>query len=317
MRSTRCRVAPILLAALLSSMHAVAADPSPKPQIDPAEVLTVPTMTTEPAAAGRRVRQTAVEYTGTDVHHSLYLPPDWRDDWKAANKRWPVIVEYTGNWAPTLGSTGEVANAGLGFGLCGGMGYLWIVMPYVAQDHRHNERTWWGDAAATVAYCKTNLPRLCETYGGDPRAVILCGFSRGAIGVNYIGLHDDQIAGLWAGFVSHDHYDGVLEWKGQPWGSPLATYQADARTRLARLHGRRVLVCQNGAGGTEPTRKFIGEQIREAQFTFLDVQVREIFPTIPNPWFVKSHTDRWLLRDSPWRRQVWEWMTETVARATR
>ena len=55
------------------------------------------------------------------------------------------------------------------------------------------------------------------------RAVILCGFSRGAIGVNYIGLHDDQIAALWAGFITHDHYDGVLEWKGQAWGSPYAS----------------------------------------------------------------------------------------------
>ena len=159
-----------------------------------AEVLSVPAMTAAPPAAGCRVRQTAAEYAGSDVHHSLYLPPDWRPDWKASGKRWPVIVEYTGNFAPNLGSTGEVGNAALGFGLCGGKGYIWVVMPYVARDHRHNERTWWGDEEATVEYCKTNLPRICETYGGDRRAVVLCGFSRGAIGVNYIGLHDDQIA---------------------------------------------------------------------------------------------------------------------------
>lgn len=280
-----------------------------------AEVLRVPTMTTEASAAGRRVRQTSHEYADTEVHHSLYLPPDWRSDWKASGRRWPVIVEYTGNYAPTLGSTGEVGNAGLGFGLCSGQGYIWIVMPYVAQDHRHNERTWWGDEEATVQYCTTNLPRLCEAYGGDRRAVVLCGFSRGAIGVNYIGLHDDQIAQLWAGFVTHDHYDGALEWKGQVWGSPLAKYQAEARQRLQRLQGRRVLVCQNGQNGTLATRQFIGDQINVARFTFLDVKVREIFPTIPNQWFVNAHTDRWLLRDSPWRRQACQWMAETVAQA--
>ena len=170
-----------------------------------AETLCVPTMTAAPPAAGRRVRQTPPEYAGTAVHHSLYLPPDWRSDWKASKKRWPVIVEYTGNYTPSPGSTGEVADAALGFGLCGGRGYIWIVMPYIARDHCHNERTWWGDEESTVQYCKTNLPRICDAYGGDRRAVVLCGFSRGAIGVNYIGLHDDGIAALWAGFVTHDH----------------------------------------------------------------------------------------------------------------
>ena len=176
-------------------------------------------------------------------------------------------------------------------------------MPYVAQDHHHNERTWWGDAEATVQYCQTNLPRICEAYGGDRRAVVLCGFSRGAIGVNYIGLHDDQIARALGRLRHARPLRRSCEWKGQPWGSPLAAYQAEARTRLKRLQGRRVLVCQNVARGTQPTRAFIGDQINEARFTFLDVPVQEIFPTIPNPWFVKSHTDRWLLRDSPYRRR--------------
>jgi hypothetical protein len=305
------------LAAMVYAANGLAAEDATKAPAVEADILCLPTMTAEAPAAGRRVRQTPPEYAGTDVHHSLYLPPDWRSDWKVSGKRWPVIVEYTGNHAPGLGSTGEVAGAALGFGLCGGQGYIWVVMPYIARDHRHNQPTWWGDEESTVQYCKTNLPRICEAYGGDRRAVVLCGFSRGAIGVNYIGLHDDQIAALWAGFVTHDHYDGVLEWKGQPWGSPLATYQAEARKRLKRLQGRPVLVCQNGADGTQATRRFIGAQLNEARFTFLDVPVREIFPTIPNPWFVNAHTDRWLLRDSPWRRQAWQWMAETVSPARR
>jgi hypothetical protein len=262
------------LAAMVHAANGPAAeDAPPKVPAVQAETLGLPTMTAEAPAAGRRVRQTPPEYAGTDVHHSLYLPPDWRPDGKASGKRWPVIVEYTGNHAPGLGSTGEVAGAALGFGLCGGQGYIWVVMPYIARDHRHNQPTWWGDEESTVQYCKTNLPRICEAYGGDRRAVVLCGFSRGAIGVNYIGLHDDQIAALWAGFVTHDHYDGVLEWKGQSWGSPLATYQAEARKRLKRLQGRPVLVCQNGADGTQATRRFIGAQLDEARFTFLDVPV--------------------------------------------
>ena len=39
--------------------------------------LTIPEMTDKPAAAGLRVKITAPEYTGTEFHHSLYLPTDW------------------------------------------------------------------------------------------------------------------------------------------------------------------------------------------------------------------------------------------------
>lgn len=51
---------------------------------------------------------------------------------------------------------------------------------------------WWGDKQATVDYCKVNLPRICERFGGDRDNVISGGFSRGAMATNYIGLADDE-----------------------------------------------------------------------------------------------------------------------------
>jgi len=69
--------------------------------------------------------------------------------------------------------------------------------------------------------------------------------------------------------------------EGAALGFPLAAYQAEARKRLKRIQGRPVLVCQNGPNGTQPTRSFLGDQVREGRFTFLDVPVKEIFPTIP------------------------------------
>ena len=39
--------------------------------------LSVPEMKDQPPAAGLRVRVTSPEYSGTAVHHSLYLPVDW------------------------------------------------------------------------------------------------------------------------------------------------------------------------------------------------------------------------------------------------
>ena len=182
--------------------------------------LPLPPLTEGPPAAGRRVAVTAPEYAGTQVRHLLTLPADWTPDWKARGKSWPVIAEYTGNYFPASGSTGEVEGAGLGYGVARGRA-LWVVLPYVAKDRRKNEVTWWGDVEATVGYAKTNLPRICAEFGGDAKRVVLCGFSRGAIGVSFLGLHDDEIAGLWCGLWAHDHFDGVQAWSA-PWGAPLA-----------------------------------------------------------------------------------------------
>ena len=54
--------------------------------------LATPRMTIEEPSAGRRVRQVAPEYEGTEVYHALYLPVDWKPGGK-----YSVIVEYTGN----------------------------------------------------------------------------------------------------------------------------------------------------------------------------------------------------------------------------
>ena len=272
-------------------------------------MLTLPPQSSGPPVAGKRVAVTAPEYAGTDVHHMLYLPPDWQADWKARGRSWPVIVELTGNKAPTLGSTGRVEDAGLGFGISGGR-FIWVVLPYVSQSHKENQLTWWGDEKATVAYAKINVPRICAEYGGDSRVVFLCGFSRGAIGVNYIGLHDDEIARLWCGSVAHDHYDGVKEWRGTRWGTPLDNYRAGAAERLRRLKGRPALICQNKS--TRATEEYLRDQLSCAEFTFLSVDTTAIFGKFPNRWAVHPHTDRWLLKDSPYRQRVWDWVDRVV-----
>jgi len=86
--------------------------------------LVTPAMTDEEPAAGKRVRQVAPEYEGTEVYHALYLPVDWKP-----GGEYPVIVEYTGNKWSACGSTGEVKDANLGYGVSGGRGATWVAMP--------------------------------------------------------------------------------------------------------------------------------------------------------------------------------------------
>jgi hypothetical protein len=104
--------------------------------------LVTPEMTIEQPAAGRRVRQVAVEYQGTQVYHALYLPVDWQP-----GRRYPVIVEYAGNEFAPSGSTGEVKDANLGYGLTGGTGFLWVCMPCIAVGGQQNATLWWRDQA--------------------------------------------------------------------------------------------------------------------------------------------------------------------------
>lgn len=274
--------------------------------------LVLPPVTEGLPAAGRKVAVTAPEYAGTQVHHMLWLPADWTPDWRETGRRWPVVVEYAGNQAPTLGCTGRVEDAALGYGLSAGR-CIWVVLPYVNPAHTANELNWWGDEEATAGYAKANVPRICEQFGGDAAAVVLCGFSRGAIGVNYLGLRDDEVARLWCGFFTHDHYDGVREWRPSSWGSPLATYRAAAAARLRRLAGRPVLACQEN--GTADIQAWLATQGPPAAVTYLDVPVRAIMGEFPNPMALHPHTDRWLLLPSAARERARAWFAAVTARA--
>jgi predicted esterase len=240
-------------------------------------------MTDAPPAPGQFVRQTAPEYASTNVYHGLYLPTDWH-----AGKLYPVIVEYAGNrWPPVC--TGRVEDCKLGFHQSGGQGFLWIVLPYVSEDNKENQLTWWGDLDATVAYCKTNVPRICRQYGGDASAVFLTGFSRGAIACGYVGLRDDEIAKLWLGFLPHSHHDG---------GSFTPN---GARERLARINGRASFLSwgQNDGG---KTNSLLGKALLE-EFGFPVTAVE-----IPG----LDHSDEWIVQDSPQRRELRRWLAEII-----
>jgi hypothetical protein len=64
-------------------------------------------------------------------------------------------------------------------------------MPYVDVGKRNNAATWRGDRWATVDYCKVNLPRICETFGGDLTRVLICGGNANAVREDYLIHHLD------------------------------------------------------------------------------------------------------------------------------
>ena len=252
--------------------------------------LTVPPWTEGPPAAGRRVKQTNPGYEGWDLYHVLYLPVDWQPGGK-----YPVMVEYAGNGGyKNAGGdvcTGRVEDCKLGYGLSAGRGMIWVCLPYVNREEKKAQLQWWGDAEATAAYCVQTVNSICREFGGERSAVILTGFSRGAIACNYIGLRNDEIAPLWRAMMPHSHYDGVRKW---PYADSDA---ASAATRLARLAGRPQFISNENS--VEPTRDYLRQHAPGGKFTFA---------ALPYP----NHTDEWVLKDIPERTRARAWLAEVL-----
>ena len=257
--------------------------------------LVVPPLESGDPAAGKRVRQTLPGWEETEVYHVLYLPKNYDPA-----KSYPVIVEYAGNgnFKNSLGdiSTGLPEGSKLGFGITGGVDAIWVCLPYLDGDGREIAIRWWGDPPGcdvqpTLDYCKKAVPWICETYGGDPGRVVLAGFSRGAIACNFIGLHDDEIAKLWCGFVAYSHYDGVKRW---PYPK---SDEASAMMRLKRLAGRPQFICGENAGGLEATRKWLDSSGVPGKYT---VRVTGF----------RNHNDAWVLRPSEARTELRKWFAQ-------
>ena len=244
-------------------------------------------------ARGKRVYQTTAGWENTEVHHTLYLPTNRR--WAG---RYPVLVEYAGNGGYTnrFGdkSYGVVGGSNLGYGISGGKDFIWLCLPYVSTNGGRlaNAPLWWGSPDETVRYCTNTVLDVCRRYGGDSNAIIFCGFSRGAIGANYIGLHDDGIAPLWRGFITFSHYDG------QRTNWPYAgADRASAQVRLDRLKGRPQFI------SAEQDVTYISDYLK-------GTGVAGNFTFVPIPY--RNHSDEWVLRDIPERRQVRDWVKRVL-----
>jgi hypothetical protein len=252
--------------------------------------LVVPETTDEAPAPGRRVRLTLPDYAGYKLSHVLYLPPEWK-----RGAKYGVIVEFpgNGNYRNNLGdrSTGLVEDCKLGYGISGGKGFLWLCLPFVDTKNKSHTIQWWGDPDATAAYCRKAVAQICHEYGGDAKAIVLTGFSRGAIACGYIGLHDDETAQLWRAIVAHSHFDGVRRW------GYSGDDAASAQERWKRWKGRPLFASHE---------KTVAEIERFAKSCDLQATL------MPLPF--PNHSPEWVLKDIPERTKLREWLKEALKR---
>lgn len=258
--------------------------------------LDVPAVSDGPPAPGRRVKHALAAWQGTQVYNVLYLPADWKP-----GVRLPVIVELAGNGGYTnkFGdvSTGRPEGSNLGYGLSSARGFIWLCVPYVNARGDDIAIKWWGDAPAydpqpTLKHLRAAVQGVCRDFGGDEAKVILCGFSRGAIACNYLGLHDEETAKLWRGFLAFSHYDGL-----KTWPYPHSDRQA-ALTRLQRLGSRPQFICGENTNAQE-TERYLRPLLPHADLTFVSTGFR-------------NHNDAWVLRPCEAREKAREWLRRVV-----
>jgi predicted esterase len=253
--------------------------------------LFIPELLDQKPEAGKRVKVQLSEFKGTKLYHTIYLPKNWK-----AGKKYSVIVEYAGNgpYKNKYGdvSSGKVEGSVLGYGISEGNDFIWVCLPYVNEKHNANQTQWWGDVKATVEYCKKAVKETCKKYGGDEKNLILCGFSRGAIACNYIGLHDDEIASLWKGFICYSHYDGVRNWKY------AASDKKSAKARLMRLKGRPQYIIHEQS--VDATKKYLASTKVDGDFTMR---------TLP----FRNHNASWVLRKTKEVKELRLWLKKQIA----
>lgn len=293
-------IAGMLLAILAGvSLQSVFAQSQEWPDIRTIDAdLVVPAMADIEPASGRRVRRSLPGRDASKIYHALYLPGDWSEE-----QSLPVIVEYSGNggYRDPLGDvcTGRPEDCNFGYGLSAGEGFIWICLPYLNNEGTEVAATWWGnppeyDPKATLNYCHEAINDICAKFNGDRQKIILCGFSRGAIACNYLGLYDDETANLWRAFVPCSHYDGVRRWP-YPHSDVMS-----ASTRLARLGDRPQFICGE-KNQTEETRRYLTASGHSENLTFLSTGFR-------------NHSDQWILRPSPARDSLRSWLKGIVER---
>jgi hypothetical protein len=177
-----------------------------------------------------------------------------------------------------------------------GTGVIWLCLPFIDTQNGppQNCTVWWGDVTETKRYCIATVREVCARSGGDAKHMVLAGFSRGAIACNFIGLHDDEIAALWCGFFCHSHYDGVRE--GWPY---TGADRKSALIRLQRLGDRPQWIShERSVADTEAYLRGTGVA---GDFTFVSMPFG-------------NHTDQWVLRDLPERKQAREWLQRVFGR---
>ena len=211
-----------------------------------------------------------------DVYYTLYLPHDYD-----SFKRWPVLFESPCNATGTKPTdySGLPDDAYMSYGLSLGHGYIWVGAPYIDETGKQISVFWWGGFLKntigienTVKYWLEILKDLNHRFPIDNEAIILGGFSRGAIGALHIGNWNNEISQKWCAYFTHDHFDSD-------------SYGAGYSIRVSRIRKKKILM----TGGQNSYASYV----YQAYLDLIKYSIDATYMMIPN----QGHTMDWILED--------------------
>jgi hypothetical protein len=259
--------------------------------------------------------------------HTTYLPADFAHSTRD-QEQWPLIVEFPGNTLDL--QMGDWTT--IGYGISAGRGSVWLTLPFVSTDDGSNRtcgmKYWWGcdpsacnlvapasddicrnasltpipyDPMPTVRYAILAVRQTIARYNIDPKRVLLTGHSRGGIAVTAIGLHNDEIAGLWTHFAPFSHLDGVHTWSWSP--KNLTDYRVESLERLKRVAGRPVFIAAECGLASICARDYlVGTKIDLSNFSIYSTGFMDHnghFALRPDPGGVRAKVRQWISAKGP------------------
>ena len=116
------------------------------------------------------------------------------------------------------------------------------------------------------------------------------------MGVNYLGLADDDVASLWRASIAYAHYDGQPMDAKNPYPDPAPPASYD---RLRRLGRRPQYIVAELNGSFAETLPYINASGVDVNATFAQTGFC-------------NHNDAWVLRPSPGRDALRAWFWDVV-----
>jgi len=244
------------------------------------EILTVPEVEEGVSFPGKRVRVYLPEYP--EAYYVLLLPYNYTDRIKL-----PVIFESPGN--PCLkGSDGLPDTSCLGYGICHGIDYIWVCVPFVTNTGSILRSYWGKDPLSTVSFWLAVLDDLNSKFRIANDKIVLAGFSRGAVSTSYIGNYNDEISSKWCAYFAHSHFDGCCQ-----------TLLGSSDERINRIQKKKVLITVGEKDIAKKCSQGAYEKLIKKGCSATYIEVPDL-----------KHSPSWILEDSESAYKAREWLRD-------
>jgi hypothetical protein len=254
-----------------------------------AKTLTVPMIEEGLPEAGKRVKVYLNDYPG--IYYIVFLPYNFNKE-----NKYGVICEV---------SYMEFKAWTLGYGICKGNDYILVSLPILNTEGTEMLDIYYPQNPLPTANCWLSILKdLNAKFNIDNNKIILSGFSRGSVCVNYIGNCNDIISSKWAAYFTYAHFEGCCQ-----------ITPGNLDERINRMNAKKILVAvgQNDLAKICSKNAYLKLQKQKLPVTYIehpDIQINTWINAYnpSDPWINLNHNPFWILEDSDASEEARSWL---------